>query len=129
MNITQPKMHVGNASIPLKNAYGRNFWGDQSVTWPHQCIHDLYHNYPDEFTRRVVPDFTAIRRFWDAMDGSPFVEGHSMCATKGVARHGGPHYHTWGRSLSNGRGAELGEECRRLKLGEPFGIGGNAGYI
>ena len=80
--ISPPKMHVDKATIPMKVA-GRKIWGDQSVVWPHQCIHDLYHNYPDEFKKRVVPDFTQIRKFWESMDGSPFLQNHPMVAQRG----------------------------------------------
>ena len=80
--ISPPRMHVDNISLPLKVA-GRKFWGDQSVVWPHQCIHDLYHNYPNEFTKRVLPDFSAIKKFWESMDGSPFLHNHPMVARRG----------------------------------------------
>ena len=81
--LSPPKMHIDNVRLPLRTTDGRKFWGDQSVVWPHQCIHDLYHNYPDEFKRRVVPDFDEIRKFWDSMVGSPFLEGHPMVAQRG----------------------------------------------
>ena len=64
--------------IPFQN-FGEQM---QLMTLPHAQFAHLYHQYPNSFRKRVLPENSDLSDFWQGMDGHPAVDGLDL---EGVA--------------------------------------------
>ena len=62
-------------SMPFKAPLGDRM---QSVLLPHEMFASLYHNYPDAWTKYIVPDTATLGLFWAAMQHHPQMAGHPL---------------------------------------------------
>ena len=50
----------------------------QWAIWPHEMFASLYHDYPDEWSKRILPDRSLIPKFWTAIQNHPILNGHPV---------------------------------------------------
>lgn len=57
--------------LPFKATVDTSHEQLAAINLPHEQFSHLYHNYPESFKRHVLPDPTALHRFWQEMKGHP----------------------------------------------------------